>query len=502
MQKSRDAPDCCLRKRSEFTSLTCPLRSFWLYLQLSMNDELTDTVRMAHIVADELPFDPNQSQYALIHALSAFVLGHESRDLFLIDGYAGTGKTSVMGALVRGLKRVGIKTVLLAPTGRAAKVFSSFAGSAAHTIHKRLFRGNGLDPTSKEFHIAPNKDINTIFIVDEASMISDSPSGGRRLLDILISHIYSSSGCAAIFMGDTAQLPPVGQSDSPAMNRDRLRSLGVNPIRYALTKPVRQAAESGILFNAGIVRAAGLAGSAEPPRLVASPFPDVEVVSSRDLEDYIVSSWGKVGKEETIIITRSNRRAYQYNMAVRTQVLYCEEELERGDWLIVAKNNYYWAAGDKEIDFIANGDIVRVDWTGHNFERHGLRFAEAELTFPSKSNPVTATIVLDSLGCDGPTLPIEKMNRVYTEVTAAAEGTLTQRLRAAMTDPCLNALQVKYAYCITCHKAQGGQWSHVYIDLGGISREAIGPDFFRWLYTAITRATGKVFLVNPSFPVD
>lgn len=467
-----------------------------------MDNQPTDTLRLAHTVCDQLPFAPLRQQQLLINALSAFVLGHGTRDVFLLDGYAGTGKTSVTGALVKGLAKAGIKTVLLAPTGRAAKVFQAFAGREAHTIHKRLFRGNVLDPSGKEFHIASNRDTDTIFIIDEASMISDSAQEGRRILDLLMNHIYSSPGCAAILLGDTAQLPPVGQSDSPAMNPDRLKRIGLNPIRFRLTDPVRQAAESGILFNATRVRTDALSGPGKLPRLTADGFDDVETVSSRDLEDYITSSWSKVGKEQTIIITRSNKRAYQYNMGVRTQVLYSEEELERGEYLIVAKNNYYWAQADGQPGFIANGDIVKVDWTGNTFKRHGLRFMRTELSFPGKEAPIAATVMLDSLSCDGPAMPNSVLQKIYTTVMAETDGTLTAKIKAALTDECLNALQVKYAYCVTCHKAQGGQWKHVYIDLGGIMPDAINIDFYRWLYTAITRATEKVYFINPSFPID
>lgn len=314
----------------------------------------------------------------------------------------------------------------------------------------------------------------------------------------LTRHVYSTPGCGMILVGDIAQLPPVGQSDSPAMNPERLMQIGLNPITYTLSTPVRQASDSGILYNATIVRQF-LFSNFDPGkfRLQTKDFPDISVVTSQELADTLSDSWGLVGKDETLIVTRSNKRANNFNRAIRNLVMYAEEPLQQGDRIVISKNDYYWSRVNKLKNFIANGETAEVTWVGKTEKAYGRWFVEVELKLPDVEEPVAAKIMLRSLVTEGPNIPRLEMEKFYNRVIAEYEGSITQKMKGAMEDSYFNSLQVKYAYCITCHKAQGGQWRHVYIDMGTISPEAIGPDFYRWLYTALTRATEHVFLINP-----
>lgn len=285
-----------------------------------------------------LPFEPNSIQYSLMNALSAFIMRHGPRDVFVLNGYAGTGKTSVMGAIVGAMRDLNLRTVILAPTGRAAKVAASMAHDRAFTIHKRIFRGNSADPSNTRFFLAENRDSDTLFIVDEASLITDSQDFGKSILQQLVRHVYSAPGCAMILVGDIAQLPPVGMSESFAMNSERLRQIGLNPISFSLDLPVRQSAGSGILYNASIVRQ--FLYSSYPPEnfsFKVSGFPDVEVVNSSELADMLSDSWSSVGKDETLIVTRSNKRANNFNRAIRNMVMYAEEPLQQGDRIVISK---------------------------------------------------------------------------------------------------------------------------------------------------------------------
>lgn len=450
-----------------------------------------------------LPFVPNGEQAMLIGALSAFILQRGPRDVFVLNGYAGTGKTSVMGAMVKAMRRASLRTVILAPTGRAAKVAASLADHRASTIHKRIFRGNSADPANTTFFLAENRDAEATFIIDEASLVTDAPSFSASLLQQLTRHVYSAPGSAMILVGDLAQLPPVGMQESPAMNPERLRQIGLNPISFSLDLPARQAAGSGILNNATVVRQ--FLFSEFPPEnfsLYASEFPDVEVISSSDLADSLADSWGSVGKEETLIVTRSNKRANNFNQAIRNMVMYAEEPLQQGDRIVISKNDYYWSKVNKLKNFIANGETAEVTWVGKTEKAYGRWFVETELRLPDVETPVAAKIMLRSLVAEGPALPRQEMERLYNRVMAEYEGELSHKIKGAMEDPFYNALQAKYAYCVTCHKAQGGQWKHVYIDMGAIAPDAVGPDFYRWLYTAITRATERLFFINPTVNVE
>lgn len=448
------------------------------------------------------PFDAYPQQLALIEGLARFCIGYAPRDIFLLNGYAGSGKTSIIGALVRALESFRRKTVILAPTGRAAKVASNLSANKASTIHKRIFRADSPEPAT-HFTIAPNNSRDTIFIVDEASLITDTGTAGQGLLQQLIRYVYSGSNCTMILLGDIAQLPPIGQTTPPAMSEDRLRRLGLSPYSFTLDATFRQTSGSGILFNATAIR--HLIFNKDKrliPTLYNTAFDDVSVVSGNELPDTLATSWSEVGVDETIIITRSNKRANQYNMAIRNQVMMSEEPLQQGERLIVSKNDYYWSKINNLPSLIANGDIINVCWVGRTEKMYGRYFTDIEFTLGNSSQRIGSKLMLRSLMTEGPSIPLEEMDAFYNLVLGEQEGTMTERIMNALQDPYYNALQAKYGYCITCHKSQGGQWKHVYIDMAGIAPDAIDETFFRWLYTAVTRATEKVFFINPTIAVE
>lgn len=458
-------------------------------------------IQLADAAYALLPFVPNTQQAVLINALAAFITDGTGREVFVLNGYAGTGKSSVIGAIVKALDAARVRSVILAPTGRAAKVASNFASHKASTIHKRLYRGNSADPANTSFFLAPNQDRDTIFFVDEASLITDSDDR-QSLLGDLVRHVYSAPGCRMILIGDIAQLPPVGQTYSAAMEPARLRELGLEPICATIDTPARQQENSGILLNSYNIRKF-LFGELDSSRFAISVrgYEDVRPISSADLADFLSDSWSTVGQDETLIITRSNKRANKFNQAIRSMVMGADVPLQRGDRLVIARNDYYWSRINKLGSFIANGDTAEVTWVGHTEKAYGRYFVDVELTLTADGTTVGAKLMLRSLVAEGPSIPREEMERLYTRVMADCDGELSQKIKHAEEDPYYNSLQAKYAYCVTCHKAQGGQWKHIYIDMGALTPDAICQDFYRWLYTALTRSTSKVFLINPHIPL-
>ena len=470
-------------------------------------DRVMDAREFAANVMLALPYEPNDQQVAVIAALARFCAPAPSSSdrVFMLNGYAGTGKTSLTGALVRTLATVGIHSVLLAPTGRAAKVFGAYAGHPAYTIHRRIYRHRlvGGDYRMGASDVLENNGRNIVFIVDEASMIAAADERGSNLLEDLIHYVYSGENCRLILLGDTAQLPPVGSAESPAMNPDVLRSMGLKVTRATLTSTARQRHGSGILFNATWLRRAMLAGSLPAPRLFTDGFDDVERVSGEDLPEMLETAYARDGVEETLVITRSNRSATDFNHAIRANVLYIEEELQRDELLIVAKNSYYWTRKIKDLEFIANGDIVRVARIIGTEFRYGLRFADVELSFADReSMTVQAKLMLATLTTDTAGMSQDDYNRLYYGLIDDPEMfpsdmPYEQRVVKLRDNPYWNAIQVKYAYAATCHKAQGGQWSNVFIDLSYVPPEAMGIEFYRWLYTAVSRARKKLYFINP-----
>lgn len=459
----------------------------------------------AQSVITQLPYTPNEQQRQVIEVLARFCSPAHNADgkdrVFILNGYAGTGKTSLTGALVRALHFAGLSTVLLAPTGRAAKVFSAFAGQPAYTIHRRIYRHslNGETPGMQD-----NNSKNTIFIVDEASMIAgtDEPSGLNLLRD-LIHYVYSGQCCRMILLGDTAQLPPVGCEFSAAMDLDALRSYGLTVSRATLTATARQHELSGILANATWQRRAMRQDPIPMPQLYTRAYNDVHIVTGEDLPEVLDTAYRRDGLEETILVTRSNYRATEFNRAIRTEVLYLEEEIARGELMLISKNNYHWSKGVKGLDFVANGDIVSVERVHGTETKYGFRFADVTLSMPDREVQFDAKIMLETLNNDYAALPTERLKTLYNAILNdcdlfAAETPYETRIRALRTNPHWNALQVKYAYAVTCHKAQGGQWKNVVVDMGYIPPEAMGLEFYRWLYTATTRAREQLYFLNPA----
>lgn len=450
-------------------------------------------------------YKPTGEQEITIESFVNFLFSPKTDAIFLLKGYAGTGKTTLISALVKTLDQLKQKCVLLAPTGRAAKVFSHYAGHPAYTIHRKIYRQRTFSNELDNFVMNANLHQHTLFIVDEASMIANEGlSGGMfgtgRLLDDLIHYVYAGQGCRLVLIGDTAQLPPVGEEESPALSASMLEGYGLEVTEHCLTQVVRQEQDSGILYNATSLRQY----IAEEeyfslPRIKADGFPDIRIISGGELIDTINECYDKAGMDETMIICRSNKRANLYNKGIRNTILYREDELNTGDLLMVAKNNYYWGADCKEMDFIANGDIAVVRRVRRTHEMYGFRFADVTLCFPDYNDlELDVKILLDTLHSDAPALTREESNRLFQAVQEDY-GDITvkrERMKKIKEDTWYNALQVKYAYAVTCHKAQGGQWQRVFVDQGYMTEEMLTPDYYRWLYTAFTRATEVLYLVN------
>ena len=460
---------------------------------------------LAQQIKTNFPYKPTLEQEKVVKKLADFLFCRNSETLFLLRGYAGTGKTSLIGALVKTLDQLQQKCILLAPTGRAAKVFAHYAGHSAYTVHKKIYRQRSFSNEMDNFSINENLHQHTLFIVDEASMIandglSGSMFGTGRLLDDLIQYVYSGQGCRLMLIGDTAQLPPVGEDESPALSVDALKGYGLEVYEGSLTDVVRQLHDSGILWNATELRRyISDEDYFSLPSVKVEGFPDVKIVPGNELIEAINDCYDHEGMDETIIVCRSNKRANIYNKGIRNMILYREEELEAGDLLMVAKNNYFWAEGCKELDFIANGDIAVVRRVRHEQDMYGFRFADVVLCFPDYDDlELEVKLLLDTLHTDTPALPKEQNDKLFYAVLEdyADITTKRERMKKMKADPYYNALQVKYAYAVTCHKAQGGQWKRVFLDQGYMTEDMLTPDYFRWLYTAFTRATDTLYLVN------
>ena len=440
------------------------------------------------------PFEPTVEQEKTIEKLSDFILSGNDRKVFLLCGYAGTGKTTLISALVRTMQQLERKTVLLAPTGRAAKVFSHYSGKSAHTIHKCIYRQKSIMDSST-FTLSENRMQNTLFIVDEASMISNDSSamGSGGLLDDLIEFVYSGHGCSMLLLGDTAQLPPVGEMLSPALTESYLRSMFLDVTAVQLTQVMRHRIDEEDTYD--------------PPTIELKGFADICSVHGEELIEAIESCYDKAGIDDTIILCRSNKRANVYNEGIRRRILYREEELCRGEILMIVKNNYYWreelGKEDKtlleKLDFIANGDIAEIVRVNGTEEMYGFRFADVTLSLIDYEDcEIDVKIMLDTLSSESPSLTREENERLFTAVWEDYPEIRSKRKRMEQIrkNPYYNALQVKYGYAITCHKAQGGEWKRVFIDQGYVSEDMISPDYYRWLYTAFTRASEKLHLVN------
>lgn len=464
-----------------------------------------DKTFIASQIYAKFSYQPTINQKKIIESLSAYLADDDFSRIFVLNGYAGTGKTSLIAALVAALKGVGIKTVLLAPTGRAAKVLSRYSGEKALTIHKRIYRERTNAAYESKFSLGLNREQNAVFIVDEASMLSSYGSddkaifGSGSLLDDLMQYVRSGRQCRLILVGDNAQLPPVGADYSPALEPSELHPYG-EVVYESMDEVVRQAQTSGILFNATLVRCMLEQNIVEIPHLDMN-YDDIRSVEGGEFLELLQECYDKYGRDETIVITRSNKRANRYNEGIRRNVLYAEEEIEGGDMLMVVKNNYHYTERIENcpMNFIANGDIACLKRLRRYEEFYGFRFANAVLSFADyDETEIECKILLDTIHSESPSLTREESRRLFDEVEKDYMdiGSRIKRFRAIRENPHFNAVQVKFAYAVTCHKAQGGQWRAVFIDRCLFGDEPMTRDMMRWLYTAMTRATERLYLVN------
>lgn len=458
------------------------------------------------LLTQKLPFPPTKSQQELISVLADYVTSSDPDVIMLIKGYAGTGKTTMIYSMTQVLDSLKIRSVLMAPTGRAAKVMAGYTGKAAFTIHKSIYRQQSSADGMGRFVLDKNLYKNTYFIVDEASMISDdagdsSVFGSGRLLDDLLEYVYSGENCRLVLVGDTAQLPPVGLAVSPALEPSVLEDFGFSVKTVELTEVVRQAEDSGILFNATNIRT--LIREEEENEgffpVKMEGFDDLARISGAELIETIASCYDKYGLFETTVVTRSNKRANLFNKGIRGSILYKENEIERGDLLMVVKNNYFWPVEDAGIDFIANGDIAEIISIRGYEELYGFRFANVSLRFVDYENvELDCKIFLETLSLESASFSYEQNRELFNAVSEDYMdiGNKRERWKKIRENPYFNALQVKYAYALTCHKAQGGQWKAVFVDHGYLTEDMLDKEYYRWLYTAFTRPTEKLFLVN------
>lgn len=453
----------------------------------------------------KLLYQPTNNQKKIVETFANYLSDSDFSKIFILNGYAGTGKTTLVAAIVAALRQFGIKTILLAPTGRAAKVLSQYSGANATTIHKRIYREKTNASYESNFSLNINRETGALFIVDEASMLSSHSGsdstifGSGSLLDDLVKYVRSGRNCRLMLVGDNAQLPPVGEAFSPALDVADMSAYG-EVVYASMDEVVRQEQDSGILFNATLVRYMLEQGIYEIPRFRTS-FPDVESVSGVELIEALQDCYDTYGRDETIVITRSNKRANRYNMGIRRTNLMAEEEIESGDMLMVVKNNYYYTERieDCPISFIANGDIAKLKRFRRVEEFYGFRFATATLSFGDYNDTeIDCKILLDTIYSESPSLTAEQSEKLFREVEQDYLDVKSKlkRLQEIRNNPYYNALQIKFAYAVTCHKAQGGQWKAVFIDRCIFGDEPMSRDMLRWLYTAITRATERLYFVN------
>ena len=460
---------------------------------------------LVYQILQDFGFEPTQDQRNALHIFARFMTDRSENAAMILRGSAGTGKTSLAGAIVRAVNRLRIKVSLLAPTGRAAKVFSLNAGLAASTIHRKIYREKAFNGADGQFQLNNNMFRDMLFMVDEASMISLSQSnttfGSGRLLDDLVQYVYSSgANCRLLLIGDKAQLPPVGEQESPALRADVLKAYGLQVYECDLNEVLRQSQHSGILWNATAIRKMITYNTAtQLPQIHLKGFADISIVQGNELIESLASSYSAVGMDETMVITRSNKRANIFNQGIRNTILGREEELTTGDLVMVVKNKYLEKDRSTDISFIANGDHAVVRRVRNIRELYGFRFADVALEFPDYNNTELDTVVvLDTLTTEAPALTHEQNDKLFQRVMEdyADVPRKADRMKQLREDEYFNAMQIKFGYAVTCHKAQGGQWAHIYLDQGYMTDEMLTPDYIHWLYTAFTRATEHLYLVN------
>lgn len=471
-------------------------------------------------ILQQFAFPPTPEQAQALDVFVQFMTDSNPHAVMILRGSAGTGKTSLSGAIVRTLRAVRQKVMLLAPTGRAAKVFSLNSGMPAYTIHRRIYREKAFAGVDGQFNLNDNLYTDTLFMVDEASMIANLGLGGTTfgsgcLLDDLIHFVYQGRNDRLLLIGDKAQLPPVGEEESPALSAAMLQGYGLSVYECDLNEVVRQSQQSGILFNATRIRQMITYDDiTQLPKIRFSGFSDIREMPGAELIEALGDSYHHVGLDDTIVVTRSNKRANIFNQGIRNMVLDREEELESGDMLMIVKNNYYWMEEErkkiKESEerkvqsnelpaFLANGDRAKVMKVSRRIDLYGFHFATLLLKFPDYDNhELEATVLLDTLTSEAPALTHDQQEQLFHKIEEDYQDIplKADRMKAIRQDPYFNALQVKFAYAVTCHKAQGGQWSHVYVDQGYMTDDMLTPDYIHWLYTAFTRATEMLYLVN------
>jgi len=470
-------------------------------------------------ILQQFGFPPTQEQANALDVFARFLTDRNPQVVMILRGSAGTGKTSLSGAIVRTLQSIRQKVMLLAPTGRAAKVFSLNSGTPAYTIHRRIYREKSFSGVDGQFNLNDNLFTDTLFMVDEASMVANMGLGGMNfgsgcLLDDLVHFVYQGRNDRLMLIGDKAQLPPVGEEESPALNAAMLQGYGLTVYECDLNEVLRQSKQSGILYNATMIRQMITHDDiTQLPKIRFSGFSDIRQMPGAELIEALADSYHHVGLDDTIVVTRSNKRANIFNQGIRNMVLDREEELSQGDILMIVKNNYYWMEEErkkiKEKDnqvpsneipaFLANGDRAKVLKVRRRIDLYGFRFATLLLQFPDYGNyELEATVLLDTLTSEAPALTHEQQEQLFHQIEEDYQDVplKADRMKAIRQDQFYNALQVKFAYAVTCHKAQGGQWAHVYVDQGYMTDDMLTPDYIHWLYTAFTRATEMLYLVN------
>ena len=460
---------------------------------------------LVYQILQDFGFETTQDQRKALQTFARFMTDRSENAVMILRGSAGTGKTSLAGAIVKAVIRLRFKVSLLAPTGRAAKVFSLNAGLSASTIHRKIYREKAFNGADGQFSLNNNMFRDMLFMVDEASMISFSQSnttfGSGRLLDDLVQYVYSSgANCRLLLIGDKAQLPPIGEEESPALRSDVLKSYGLEVYECDLNEVLRQSQHSGILWNATAIREMITRNTAtQLPKIKLKGFADISIVPGNELIERLASSYSAVGIDETMVITRSNKRANIFNQGIRNTILGREEELTTGDLVMVVKNKYLEKDRSTDISFIANGDHAVIRRVRNIRELYGFRFADASLEFPDYNNTELDTVVvLDTLTTEAPALTREQNDKLFQSVMEdyADVPRKADRMKQLRDDAYFNAMQIKFGYAVTCHKAQGGQWAHIYLDQGYMTDEILTPDYIHWLYTAFTRATEHLYLVN------
>ena len=466
-------------------------------------------------ILQQFGFPPTQEQAHALEVFAEFLTDRDPHAVMILRGSAGTGKTTLSGAIVRTLKEIRQKVMLLAPTGRAAKVFSLNSGSPAYTIHRRIYREKSFSGVEGLFNLNDNLYTDTLFMVDEASMIANMGLGGMSfgsgcLLDDLVHFVYQGRNDRLLLIGDKAQLPPVGEEESPALHAAMLEGYGLKVYECDLNEVLRQSEESGILYNATMIRQMITHDDiTQLPKIHFAGYSDIKPMPGAELIEALADSYHHVGLDDTIVVTRSNKRANIFNQGIRNMVLDREEELSQGDILMIVKNNYYWMEEERKSNnklqsneipaFLANGDRAKVLKVRRRIDLYGFRFATLLLQFPDYGNyELEATVLLDTLTSEAPALTHEQQEQLFHQVEEDYQDIplKADRMKAIRQDQFFNALQVKFAYAVTCHKAQGGQWAHVYVDQGYMTDDMLNPDYIHWLYTAFTRATEMLYLVN------